>query len=126
MMLHIFPWDIILCQQIFFGNLSLDIKFAYIFNCPMGVMLMVSSSLLVCLLDKQMKIHHYKLIQLQFDSYLNFDVNTKLKVSFRNTSINGCITKTYRYKVNQKFYYFFNKKASKINLRTFDLLASLY
>ena len=81
-MLHMFPCNIIACQQIFFGNLSLDIKLVYIFSCFVGVMLMFSTSLFVCLLDKQMKIHHYKLIQLQFDSYLNFDINTKLKVSF--------------------------------------------
>ena len=82
MMLHLFPCNIIICQQILFGNLSLDIKFVYVFSCLVGVILMVSSSLFVCLLDKQMKIHHYKLTQLQLNSYLNFDTNTKLKVSF--------------------------------------------
>ena len=81
-MLHMFPSNIIGCQQIFFGNLSLDIKLIYICSCLIGIVLMVSSSLFVCLLDKQMKIHHHKLIQLQFNSYLNFDINTRLKVSF--------------------------------------------
>ena len=80
MMLHLFPANVICSQQIFFGNLSFELRFMYMMGCIIGIGFIVSTSLFVCLLAKEMKIHHHKLIQLQFDSYLNLDTNTKLKV----------------------------------------------
>ena len=80
MMLHLFPANVICSQQIFFGNLSFGLRFIYMMGCLFGIGFIVSSSLFVCLLAKEMKIHHHKLVQLQFDPHLNLDTNTKLKV----------------------------------------------
>ena len=49
-------------------------------GCVIATAFIVSSSLYVCLLAKEIKIHHHKLVQLQFDSHFNLDTNTKLKV----------------------------------------------
>lgn len=80
-MLHLFPVNVICCQQVFLSkNIDMELRIGYILGCVIGICFIVTSSLFVCFLDKQMKIHHHKLIQLQFDSHLNLDLNTKLKV----------------------------------------------
>ena len=81
MTLHLFPVNVICCQQTFFGkNMDTELIIAYVLICLIGISFIVTTSLNICFLDKQIKIHHHKLIQLQFDSRLNLDLNSKLKV----------------------------------------------
>ena len=81
MTLHLFPVNVICCQQTFFSkNMDTELRIAYVIGCLIGISFIVTTSLNVCFLDKQIKIHHHKLIQLQFDSRLNLDLSTKLKV----------------------------------------------
>lgn len=80
MMLHIFPANVICIQQILFGDISFQLRIIYIICWLFGISFILLSSLSVCLLAKEMKIYHKKLIQLQCDPHFKMDIMTKLKV----------------------------------------------
>lgn len=80
-MIHFIPGHIIVLQQILFGNLKMELQLIYIICCFFATLFIASSPLIVSLLYKEMKLQSKKLIQIQFNPNLNFDVNTRIKVS---------------------------------------------
>ena len=86
LMMHILPANIILLQQVLYGQLGFQIKILYAICFVCGIIFIVSSSILVCLLANEIKIYQKKLIQIQLKPYLNLDTMTKLKVSQQNVN----------------------------------------
>lgn len=80
-LLHFIPGHIVILQQILFGNLNVELRFIYVMTCFFATIFTASSPLLTSLLDKQMKLHRKQLFQIQFNPRLNFDINTRIKVS---------------------------------------------
>ena len=80
LMLHILPSNVICIQQILFGDINFQLRIIYIICWPFGISFILLSSFSVCLLAKEMKVHHKKLIQLQVNPHFKMDVMTKLKV----------------------------------------------
>lgn len=81
MMVHYLPANLILFQQILFGDMSFELRILFVLCYLLGVLFIVSSSLFVCYLVREMKIYRKKLIKLQFDKFLKLGVSTKIKVS---------------------------------------------
>ena len=78
MLMHFLPINVILFQQVLLGRISFLLRILFI-NCSFfGAFFIVLTSLIVCLLEKQLKNYRKILIKLQFNSMLN--LNTKLKV----------------------------------------------
>lgn len=82
MMIHIIPCHIIIFQQSLYGNLNFELKIIFGILLLYQTIFIVFSSLFVCLLDNSMILLSKKLIQLQFNCAYNFDIRTKLKVSY--------------------------------------------
>ena len=97
MLLHIFPANIISFQQVLFGSANVQLKILYASSALVGINFLISSSLFVCLLAKEIKIHHKKLIQLQYNHYLNLDIMTKLKVNCLLSSQSNLIFNNFSY-----------------------------
>ena len=81
MMMHFLPTNIILLQQVLYGQLGFQIKILYIICFVCGIIFIVSSSLFVCLLANEVENHHKQLIQIQLRRHLNLGIVTKIKVS---------------------------------------------
>ena len=80
-LLHILPANIIAVQQVLFGHLmSYQSRILFILGAIIGIVNIISSSFIVSLLTREMKIHSEKLIHLQFLPHLNLNINTKIKV----------------------------------------------
>lgn len=62
---------IISFQQFFFGKISFELKILFLICAVIGILFILFPSLIVCLLEREMKIHRKKLIKLQFNSFLN-------------------------------------------------------
>ena len=80
MMLHLIPVHIISVEQTLFGGFNLYLNLIHAIVCIIITIFIIFSCLFVCLLNKEMKSHSKRLIQLEFNPYLNLDINTKLKV----------------------------------------------
>ena len=80
MMTHILPANIILLQQVLYGQLGFQIKILYAICFVCGITFIISSSLFVCLLANEVENHHKQLVQIQLRRHLNLDIMTKIKV----------------------------------------------
>lgn len=80
-LLHFIPGHIVILQQILFGNLNMELRFIYIMTCFFATIFIASSPLLTSFLDKQIKLYGKQLFQIQFNPHINFNINTKIKVS---------------------------------------------
>ena len=78
--LFLIPVHLIYFQLILFGHLNFDLNLIYTFAGIFTTIFLFFSCSIVCLLDKQMKLHSKRLIKFQLNPYLKFDVNTKIKV----------------------------------------------
>ena len=65
MMLYIIPANIISVQQVCFGEIIFELKIILIISAIFGLSFILSPSLIVCLLEKEMRNHYKKLINLQ-------------------------------------------------------------
>ena len=81
MMMHYLQANLIVFQQILFGDMSFQLRILFVFCHLLGVLFIVSLSLFVCYLVREMKIYKKKLIKLQLNQFLKLGINTKIKVS---------------------------------------------
>ena len=79
--IHILPANLICLQQSLFGDLSSELRTIFIITFLFGIILIVPTSLFVCLLARDMKVYSKLIYQLQLAPNLNLNVKTKIKVS---------------------------------------------
>ena len=80
MIIHYLPSNIILLQQVLFGELSFQLRIIFTMCFTFGITFIVSTSWFVCSLAKEIKILTKKFIQIQINQDLNLNINTKFKV----------------------------------------------
>ena len=82
MMIHFLPANLICLQQSLFGDLSIQLRIIFIICYLIGIISIVSTSLIVCLLTKDMKLYGKQLLQLQFAANLSLNVKMRIKVKY--------------------------------------------
>ena len=81
LILNYIPAHIIVTQQALFANyISFQLKIMFWICCWIGNIFIILSSLYICKLTNQIKIHRKQLIRIQFEPNLKLDINTKIKV----------------------------------------------
>ena len=80
MIIHYLPSNIILLQQVLFGELNFQLRIIFTMCFIFGITFIVSTSWLVCSIEKEIQILTKKFIRIQLNQGLNLNINTKFKV----------------------------------------------
>ena len=91
MMFNFVPAHIIVTQQALFGYyISVQLRIMFMICAWFGSIFIILSSLHVCQLVNQIKVHQKHLIQFQFEPNLKLDIKTKIKVRITFTNKINC------------------------------------